>query len=240
MKIKTSKEIVTTLICAAITLSASTALADHADHNDFRGLESTNPNLDALTVVSTLSSVNGFIAGFRCADGSVTGDPADACGVQSIIYPISGKVYAPIVSPVNGKTVGAVAQIGTIDATPELDPGYFALGDPTVDWTTLPVLPWTMSTLSMKVGGSTFTYIEGMELNGSAYAPLGPVEIPNPENGASLRMAGCQGVHEVSGIGQYANMIGSLCLNGTFSFQPNFDGKGISNCTLVLHDQWLQ
>ena len=34
-------------------------------------------------------------------------------------------------------------------------------------------------------------------------------------------------------------LIGSLCLNGTFSFKPNFDGKGVSNCTLVLHDPWM-
>ena len=237
MKILGNKKILTQLVCAALALSSGVTIAAP---NNLAGLEATNPNLDALTVVSTISSVDGAITGYRCADGSVTNDPADACGVQSIIYPISGNVYAPIVNPSNGETIGAVAQVGSINATPEFDLGFFALGDPAVDWTTLPVLPWTMSSLSIKVSGSTFEYIEGMQLNGSAYATLGPVELPNSVNGASLRMGGCQGVHEVSGEGDYANMIGSLCLNGTFSFQPNFDGKGVSNCTLILHKPWIQ
>ena len=229
--------VVTTLIFTSITLSTSTAIAGK---KHFNRLESTNPNLDALTVISTVSSVDGAIAGFRCPDGTVVADWADDCGVETIVYPISGNVYAATVNPMNGETVGAVAQVGTIDATPEFDLSFFALGNPEVDWRDLPILPWTMSTFEMKIGGSTFEYIDGMELTGSAFATLGPVEMPNDDNGASLRMGGCEGIREVSGHGDYANMIGSLCLNGTFSFAPNFDGKGVSNCTLVLHEQWMQ
>jgi hypothetical protein len=94
-----------------------------------------------------------------------------------------------------------------------------------------------MSKFEMKISGSTFEHIKGMELDGSAFAALGPVEYP--ETTASLRMGGCEGIRETSGKGDYANMIGTLCLNGTFSFQSNFDGIGVSNCTLVLHDPWM-
>ncbi|MBW2208865.1 MAG: hypothetical protein JRG79_18330 [Deltaproteobacteria bacterium] len=223
------KSIITTLLCTAMMLSVGAADAG----------KKTNPNLDALTVISTVSSVDGAIAGFRCADGSVTGNPGDSCGVESIIYPISGNVYAAMVNPTTGETGGAIKQVGTINATPEFALSFFALGDPDVDWRDLPVLPWTMSAFSMEIGGSTFESIEGMELDGSAFAALGPVENPYTPTGASLRMGGCEGIHEVSGEGDYANMIGTLCLNGTFSFQQNFDGKGVSNCTLVLHDPWM-
>lgn len=234
MRFLSNKKTIATLSFTAILLSANLAMAGKPDKPDS---DTTDPNLEALTVVSTVSSVDGAISGFRCADGSVTGDPADACGVQAIIYPIVGKVFAPAVNPLNGETIGAPVQIGTINATPEFDVGFFALN--TEDWTTLGTLPWTMSTFSMKVNGSTFEYVEGMALNGTAFAALGPVENPyTSENGASLRMGGCEGIREVSGKGQHADMIGTLCLNGTFSFQPNFDGKGVSNCTLVLHNKW--
>ena len=100
-------------------------------------------------------------------------------------------------------------------------------------------MDWTMSAFSMEVNGSTFEMVDGMELDGSAFAGLGPAEMPNAENGASLRMGGCAGIREVSGEGDYAGKIGTLCLNGTFSFAPNFDGKGVSNCTIVLHNPWM-
>ena len=237
MKLSNNKSALILLTLTAFALSMGSAVAGKR-HGDY--LADTNPNLDALTVVSTISNVDGSISGFRCADGSVTVDPQDACGVESIIYPISGNVYAATVDPLSGRTIGAIVQVGSINATPEFDISFFALN--TEDWTTLGLLPWTMSAFSMEVGGSTFEYIDGMELNGTAFAALGPVENPyTTTNGASLRMGGCEGIREVSGEGAYANMVGSLCLNGTFSFQPNFDGKGVSNCTLVLHDaSWME
>jgi len=227
------KSVVTTLIGAAIVLSSSAALAEPAHPK--------NPNLDALTVISTISTVDGEIAGFICPDDSTvyTLDDAFACGFESIIYPISGKVFAATVNPSNGETIAAVIKLGKIEATTEFDASFLALGDPTVDWRDLGVLPWTMSSFEMKISGSTFEHIEGMELDGSAFAALGPVEDPMLSGTASLRMGGCEGIREVSGKGDYANMIGSLCLNGTFSFDQEFNGAGVSNCTLVLHDPWM-
>ena len=229
MELLDKKSVVTTLISAAIVLSSSAAVAGNPH----------NPNLDALTVISTISAVDGAIAGFRCEDGSVTGDPYDECNVQSIIYPIDGDVFAATVNASSGETIAGVIQLGTIEAVPEFSLDFFALGDETVDWRDLPVLPWTMSSFKMEISGSTFEHIPGMELNGVAFAPLGPVENPMLSGTASLRMGGCEGIREVSGEGDYANMIGTLCLNGTFSFEPDFDGVGVSNCTLVLHDPWM-
>ena len=31
-------------------------------------------------------------------------------------------------------------------------------------------------------------------------------------------------------------LIGSLCLNGTFSFDQYFNGVGVSNCSIAIHD----
>lgn len=199
-----------------------------------KGQKPPNPNIEALTVVSTISAVDGAIDGFICADGTITSDPQDACGVTSIRYPISGAVFAATVNSFNGETIGTIAEIGTVNATPVFDVSFFALNS--ADWATLPAMQWTIDSFSMKVNGSTFEKIEGMALTGRAFPALGPAEDPVASGAASLRMAGCEGVREVSGVGAYANKVGTMCLNGTFSFQPNFDGKGVSNCTLVLHD----
>ena len=227
MELLDKKSVVTTLISAAIVLSSSAAVAGNPH----------NPNLDALTVISTISAVDGHIDGFRCEDGSVTGNPYDTCGVVSIIYPIEGDVFAATINASSGETIAGVIQLGTIEATPEFSLDFFALN--TEDWRTLGVLPWTMSKFEMEIGGSKFEHIEGMELDGAAFAALGPVEDPYSSGAASLRMGGCEGIVEVSGEGDYANMIGSLCLNGTFSFDPEFNGVGVSNCTLVLHNPWM-
>ena len=82
----------------------------------------------------------------------------------------------------------------------------------------------------MEIGGSTFAMIEDMPLTGRAFPGLGPVDPLG-----SLRMAGCAGV-QANEEGRYANKVGSLCLNGTFTFDLNFNGEGVSNCTIVLHD----
>jgi hypothetical protein len=105
------------------------------------------------------------------------------------------------------------------------------------DWSLLPAaLPWTMNEFQMSLGGSTFEIVDGMELTGRAFPGLGPVEDPATLEALTLRMAGCAGVMETSGEGRYANKVGSLCLNGTFTFTEDFSGQVVSNCTIVLHD----
>jgi len=214
--------------CLVLTMSVATANAGQP-----KGVLS-NPNLGALTVINTVSDVDGSIAGFVCADGSITGNPQDACGVHTILYPISGPVYAATVNARTGETIGVIEQIGVINATPMFDVSFFGLMG---DWGAMPAsLPWTMADFKMEIGGSVFEINEGMGLTGRAFPGLGPVEDPMLTGTMSLRMAGCEGIREVSGAGKYAGKVGSLCLNGTFTFDQNFNGKGVSNCSLVIHD----
>jgi hypothetical protein len=86
----------------------------------------------------------------------------------------------------------------------------------------------------MQLNGSTFKFEE--PLTGRAFPQLGPVEDPAVTGTMALRMAGCAGLREVSGAGDYAGMVGTLCLNGTFSFDQAFNGVGVSNCTIAIHD----
>jgi hypothetical protein len=123
---------------------------------------------------------------------------------------------------------------GTVEATRAFDVSFFGLMG---DWNALPpTLPWTMNEFQMSLGGSTFEIIDGMPLTGPAFPGLGPVEDPYITGTLTLRMVGCAGVRETTGVGTYANKVGSLCLNGTFTFDQNFSGQGVSNCTIVLHD----
>ena len=189
-----------------------------------------NPNSDALTITNSITDSIGSIGGFVCEDGTITGNPEDCGvdGVQDILYPISGPVYATMVNPSTGETMGAVQERGTVVATPSFDVSFFGLMG---DWNALPpTLDWTMSAFQMSLGGSTFEIIDGMELTGRAFPGLGPADPLG-----SLRMAGCAGV-QANNEGRYANKVGSLCLNGSFTFDSNFNGNGVSNCTIVLHD----
>ncbi len=216
--------------CAVAAVFVTTAYAAGGNGNP----QVFNPNPDALTITNSISDVDGSIGGFVCPDGTITGDPQDPCGVETILYPISGPVYATMVNPSTGETMGAVQERGTVEATPAFDVSFFGLSG---DWSLLPAtLPWTMNQFQMSIGGSTFEIIDGMPLTGRAFPGLGPVEDPMVTGTLALRMAGCAGVRETTGMGRYANKVGSLCLNGTFTFQPDFVGTGVSNCTIVLHD----
>jgi len=176
-----------------------------------------NPNVDALTITNSISDTVGYLGGFD--------------NLGNILYPISGPVYATMVNPATGETMGAAQERGAVEATAVFDKKFLDLADP--NWEPLgPTMPWTMSDFEMSVGGSTFMMVDGMPLTGRAFPGLGPVDPLG-----SLRMAGCAGVVETSGEGRYADKVGTLCLNGTFTFDPaSFNGKGISNCTIVLHD----
>ena len=211
MRIINKRSCVRILALAVATSLFSTAYAAPGGKGDTGVF---NPNLDALTITNSISNVDGFVSGF------------DEAG--NILYPISGPVYATMVNPSTGETMGAVMERGSVEATAVFDKSFFGLLG---DWSLLPAtLPWTMPEFSMEIGDTTFTIIDGMPLTGRAFPGLGPVDPLG-----SLRMAGCAGV-QANDEGRYANKVGSLCLNGTFTFDLNFNGKGVSNCTIVLHD----
>ncbi|MCK4674949.1 MAG: hypothetical protein KAT61_03470, partial [Gammaproteobacteria bacterium] len=61
-------------------------------------------------------------------------------------------------------------------------------------------------------------------------------ENPMETGTMALRMSGCAGLRETSGEGDYAGKVGTLCLNGTFTFDEMFNGVGVSNCSIAIHD----
>ncbi len=219
-----NKSILSSLVLASI-LSATTA-ANAAD------VALYNPNSPNLTIENTISEVDGAIGGFLDSSGNVNGDATNPDNV-SILYPIAGTVYATVTDGTTGETLGSFKEAGVISATALFDVSFFGL---TGDWALLPeTMPWTMmDDFRLQVNGSTFRFEES--LTGRAFPQLGPVEDPAVTGTLALRMAGCAGVRETTGAGAYANKVGTLCLNGTFTFDQDFNGKGVSNCTIAVHD----
>ena len=106
-----------------------------------------------------------------------------------------------------------------------------------------PIVPFTCASGScnITIGGSTFTSDAGLPLDGRLAALWGPVINSdfNPDGSSTpLRILGCGGLKEISGEGDYAGMVGSICFNGVFNipdFQTNFTLTGGSDCTITLH-----
>ena len=161
---------------------------------------------------------------------------------QNIYWGYLGDVYAAVVNPATGEQSSPAVKIGTVEGAPAFPKSFMALGDPTYGGDPKAVaaamntetLPWTCTSCTLKIGGSEFHRIPNMSLTGRAFIGLGAVA--NKEGYLALRMAGCAGVQEVSGLGKYANKMGTICLNGTIGFKQDFSGVGTSNCVLVLQD----
>ena len=218
------KTLVALAVISVATLMSNTALADR------HSMDLTNPNLDPLTVTNSISDVNGYIGGFVDSEGNINGDMMNPDNV-TILYPVAGSVHATVTNMRSGETLGTVVENGDITATVKFPTTFFGLMG---DWSALPpTMSWTMDGFSMNLNGSTFNFAE--ELTGRAFPHLGPVEDPMVTGKMALRMAGCAGVREVSGEGDYAGQVGTLCMNGTFNFDQSFNGNGVSNCTIVLH-----
>ena len=218
------KTLVALAVVSAVSFMSNTAFAGKSK------VDLTNPNLDALTVTNSISDVDGYVGGFVDSDGNINGDMFNPDNV-TILYPVAGVVNATVTDMRTGETLGTVVATGDIAATVKFPTTFFGLMG---DWSVLPpTMPWTMDDFSMNINGSAFEFAE--ELTGRAFPHLGPVEDPMVTVTMALRMAGCAGVREVSGEGDYAGQVGTLCMNGTFTFDQNFNGNGVSNCTIVLH-----
>ena len=231
------KRIVRLLSSALLAVSSMSAIAGEGGvTGGMKVGQLVNPNPPSLTVNSTVSRVEGYVAGFTCENGDFTGDPMEGCDggpAANISYPISGMVRAVVTNSNNGETLGGFSEIGTISATASFSTQFFGLKD---DWSVLPpTMPWSMGDdFSLNVNGSILEIAE--PLTGRAFPHLGPVENPMETGTLSLRMGGCMGVRETSGMGDHAGKVGTLCLNGTFTFDNDFNGVGVSNCTIALHD----
>jgi len=106
-----------------------------------------------------------------------------------------------------------------------------------------PIIPFSCAagTCNITLGGSTFSSDAGVPLEGRAVPMWGPVINSdfNPDGSSTpIRILGCGGLKEISGQGDFAGMVGSICFNGTFTvpdFQTNFTLTGSSDCTITLH-----
>jgi len=227
-----NKNILSGLAIVTLTASSSAAFAKKPNKGHLY-----NPNTPSLTVTNTISDVDGFVGGFIDSNGDINFDMMNPDN-QSIIYPISGEVYATLTDGKSGETLGSYKEKGSISATVLFPTTFFGLMG---DWGALPpTMPWTMtndlpgySEFTMVINGTTFSFEE--ELTGRAFPHLGPVENPQETGTMALRMAGRAGI-SANDEGKYAGKAGTLCLNGTFSFDEMFNGVGVSNCSIAIHD----
>ncbi len=221
------KSVIALVSALSIVFASSSAIAGNGPSHILY-----NPNSPSLTVINTISDVDGYVGGFVDSSGNVNGDMMNPDNV-SILYPIAGEVYATVTDGRTGESMGAFNQVGTITATASFSTQFFGLMG---DWSVLPAtMPWTMTDdFVMNIAGSTFHFVE--ELTGRAFPHLGPVENPMVTSTMALRMSGCAGIRETSGTGDFAGKVGTLCLNGTFTFDQAFNGVGVSNCSIAVHD----
>jgi hypothetical protein len=207
-----------------------------------------NPETTVLYMKSNIKS--GHITGFECfetaakttptacsysQEGMPTNDPTTV----NILWGYEGDVYAANVGKNDGvQKSDPGALVGTVTGAPSFPMDKFgafmsipsAIGVAAALQTE--ALPWTCKSCDLHIGGSTFAKIPSMPLTGRAFLGLG--NIGNPEGYLALKMAGCAAVQETSGKGDYANMMGTICLNGTIGFKPDFSGVGTSNCVMSL------
>jgi len=239
-------------IATALVIGLGTSAASFA--------EKPLPPVDSLlTTIFDKSVVSGSIA-----KDSDTGMLAfDAAGMLMFNY--TGKIYSIETGERTGELKGLEKAIGSIEgqAAFPMEFGMLAGGmkaylDGVGPMPSVPaMIPWTCNTCTMKVGGSTYRSvvdmasafsagsIAAMKMEGRAFTGLGPVEVGQlSAQSMSVRMAGCSAVVGVEGPN--AGKLGTLCLNGTFTFdlagidlsnmmKSDIVGSGTSNCTLVLH-----
>jgi len=204
--------------------------------------------------------------------GAVTG--MDELGNLKFEY--TGKIYSVETNRKTAQLKELADEVGSIAGTAafpmsfaEIALGMKAFMDgniPMPDMSQMPpVINWTCNTCTMVVNGTTYrsivdmqgvfpdASIQAMRMQGRAFTGLGPVEMGMlSAQSMSVRMAGCSAVVGVAGPN--AGKVGTLCLNGTFTFdlsgivytmvngQPVPDmqntqirGTGTSNCITVLH-----
>lgn len=221
------------LCCASVSFAVNAGRNGHGD-NDVQ--LAINPDTVVLYMKSDITEghVSGFNCSGDCVDANGDGFPENAL---TITWDYVGDVYAAHVDDSTGVQKGLGDRIGSVSGAPAFPAafGIFQMVSDPKDVAAMmgtETLPWTCNGCNLKISGSTFAKIDNMPLTGRAFIGLGAV--PNAEGKLALRMGGCTGVQEISGSGKYANMAGTICLNGTIGFNPDFTGVGTSNCVMVL------
>lgn len=200
--------------------------------------------------------------------GSIAKDPAtnqfvfDPSG--NLMFNYSGQVFSVATSAKDGKLVDVTNQIGTISGQASFPMSFASLAmgmkaymDGLGPMPSVPaIIDWTCNHCNLVVGDSTYisvvdagnmfnaATIDAMRMKGRAFTGIGPVEVGTiSAQSMSVRMAGCSAVVGVSGSDK--GKLGTLCLNGTFTFDllginlanpmsSDIKGTGSSNCTTVM------
>jgi len=189
-------------------------------------------------------------------------DGMDAKGNYTFDY--TGKVYSVETNSKTGQLTELEKAIGTIEGQAAFPQEFVDLAMGAIGMLkggpapAMPaVIPWTCNKCTMKVGANTYTSVinpavsgqfpdgsaEAMRMQGRAFTGLGPVEMTKiSPMSLSVRMAGCSAVVATEGPDADAGMVGTICLNGTFTFDlataadpTGLKGTGTSNCITVLH-----
>jgi hypothetical protein len=218
------------------------------------------PAVDSLlTTLFDKSVISGSIA----KDPNTNTFVFDAAG--NLMFNYSGKVYSVDTSPRNGKLTGLEKQVGNVQGQAAFPMSFagMAMGmkaylDGVGPMPAVPaIIDWTCNHCNLVIGDSTYQSIvdttgmfdaasvEAMRMKGRAFTGLGPVEVGQlSTQSMSVRMAGCSAVVGIAGPD--AGKVGTLCLNGTFTFDlaginlanpmtSNIVGTGTSNCIVVMH-----
>ena len=181
-------------------------------------------------------------------------------------FNFSGDIYYPMTNLQNGELKGLYGPTGTVSGQAAFPPEFAGLAMQIYGWLQngavpeeMPSIPakidWTLNDITIVEAGTTYVPIPtpGLTLEGRAFTGLGPVEIGQLLNGSnglsmSVRMGGCFAVQAIDG--PHAGMIGSYCLNSTFTFDlsgidlsnpmaSTLNGTGTSNCWTVIHQPMM-
>jgi len=219
-----------------------------------------------LTTIVTKSAISGALAK---QDGYLQ---MDANG--NFMFDYAGDVTTVILDKHSGVVKGLSEPIGTVTGQAAFPQEFAGLAFGVYGWIMggmvdpMPAIPakidWACNDCTLVIDGTTYKSTAGMDammpgatemaMAATAYTGMGPVEIGtllNGDNGLSMsvRTGGCGAVVGVDGPN--AGKVGTLCMNGTFTFDlsgivlsadpmemmtSDLKGTGNSNCVLVLQD----
>lgn len=167
----------------------------------------------------------------------ISGTPTGMTPAGEGIYTIGGPGYAPEKIFKSGEiadTINPERQVAVLEGA-QITFG----GAPSDDIVRFGCIPGSCK-MTFK-DGSVLESDAGVALEGRAINMWGPVvNNPNFDPIAGIypiRIMGCGGLHEITGKGRLANMVGSICFNGMLNFNQNDPSvlTGSSKCTLTLH-----
>lgn len=223
-----------------------------------------------LTTIVTKSSVSGALV--KDENNSLARDTNG-----NFMFDYTGPVTTVIINEATGVVSSSSAPIGTVTGQAGFPQEFanlafaaYAYASDLTGTTPLPAFPakidWKCNACELVIAGTTYKSTKSldtnassnmalMDMNPTSYTGLGPVEFGKLLDGTTgkeglsmtVRTGGCGAVVGVDGPN--AGKMGTLCLNGSFTFdlskiilsadpaemmKSDLPGTGNSNCTLVL------